>query len=54
MESARKRLENYDISAQQIRELEHEMLKYVEKAGPPKERAPLEPSQQPGGGGSRR
>jgi len=26
---------------QQIRELEREMLRYVEKAGPPKERAPI-------------
>ena len=33
----------------QIRDLERELLKYVEKAGPPKERAPLVPQSQPGG-----
>jgi hypothetical protein len=34
----------------QVRELEREMLNYVEKAGPPKARAPLGPSQQQPGG----
>lgn len=33
----------------QIRELERELLKYAEKAGPPKERAPLAPQSRPGG-----
>jgi hypothetical protein len=32
---------------QQIRELEHNMLKFAEKAGPPKERAPMPPQGQP-------
>jgi hypothetical protein len=32
---------------QQIRELEHNMLKFAEKAGPPKERAPLPPQSRP-------
>ncbi len=36
----------------QVRELEREMLKYVEIAGPPKERAPLGPEEM-GVGGSR-
>jgi len=30
-----------------IRELERDMLKYAEKAGPPKERAPLAPQTRP-------
>ena len=35
---------------EQVRDLEREMLEFVEKAGPPKERAPLAPSQtRPGG-----
>ncbi len=34
---------------QHVRELEREMLKFVDIAGPPKERAPLQPGQQPGG-----
>lgn len=33
----------------QVRELEREMLKFVDIAGPPKERIPLAPGQQPGG-----
>jgi hypothetical protein len=32
---------------QQIRDLEREMLKYAEKAGPPKERAPMPPQTRP-------
>ena len=32
---------------QQIRDLERELLKYAEKAGPPKERAPLPPQSRP-------
>jgi hypothetical protein len=31
----------------QIRDLEREMLKYADKAGPPKERAPLPPEGRP-------
>jgi hypothetical protein len=35
---------------EQVRDLEREMLEFVEKAGPPKERVPLAPSQtRPGG-----
>ena len=34
---------------QQVRELEREMLKFAEIAGPPKERIPLQPGEQPGG-----
>jgi hypothetical protein len=34
----------------QIRELEHELLKFAETSGPPKERAPLQPGEQSGGG----
>ena len=32
---------------QQIRDLERDLLKYAEKAGPPKERAPLAPQTRP-------
>ena len=32
---------------QQIRDLEREMLKYAEKAGPPKEHAPVAPQARP-------
>ncbi len=31
----------------EIRELERDMLKYAEKAGPPRERAPIEPGRRP-------
>ena len=34
----------------QIRELERELLKFAEKSGPPKERAPVQPGEQPGRG----
>lgn len=32
---------------EQVRELEHNLLKYAEKAGPPKERAPVPPPGRP-------
>ena len=31
---------------EQVRDLEHEMLEYVQKAGPPKPRAPINPLEQ--------
>ncbi len=39
---------------EQVRVLEREMLKYVEKAGPPKEHVPLSPSQQQPGAAQHR
>lgn len=39
--------ELHDRILEQIRELEHNMLKFAEKAGPPKERAPMPPQGQP-------
>ena len=39
-----------DKIVRQIRALEHDMLDYVERAGPPKERAPLEPGETSPGG----
>jgi hypothetical protein len=42
-----------DRIMQQIRAVERDMLDYAEKAGPPKERAPILPSGGESGGGAR-
>jgi hypothetical protein len=36
-----------DKIMQQVRALEHDMLEFVEKSGPPKPRAPMEPGKRP-------